>query len=205
MADIATRAHHVANAIIHRRGTAVTQPSVGLELLPMSLTFVLVSHCSVTLAKCFGQPRCSSSVSDSATVNTVAVARLPPERSGTASGLVNTARMVGATLGISVHGSPFAVHAGDGSPEIMLAGRRLAYLVLAADCRADRAALAFAFRADSIILTDCFCYLFSFSICKNTLYSCDSDAPRACPDAGVAQCPCPFMSLASGARRPKVA
>src|SRR5215468_3491553 len=46
-------------------------------------------------------------------VNTVAVASVPPARSGTASGLVNTSRMVGATLGVAVLGSLFAVHAGD--------------------------------------------------------------------------------------------
>jgi MFS family permease len=60
-------------------------------------------------------------------VNTVAVANVPPVRSGTASGLVNTSRMVGATLGIAVLGSLFAVHAGDSRPEAMLSGLRLAY------------------------------------------------------------------------------
>jgi MFS transporter, DHA2 family, methylenomycin A resistance protein len=45
-------------------------------------------------------------------VNAVAVANVPPARSGTASGLVNTARMVGATLGVAVLGAIFAVFAG---------------------------------------------------------------------------------------------
>ncbi len=51
-------------------------------------------------------------------VNAVAVANVPAARSGTASGLVNTARMVGATLGIAVLGAVFAMFAGgigDGS------------------------------------------------------------------------------------------
>ena len=38
----------------------------------------------------------------------VAVANVPAARSGTASGLVNTARMVGATLGVAVLGAIFA-------------------------------------------------------------------------------------------------
>src|SRR6185295_14001669 len=45
-------------------------------------------------------------------VNAVAVASVPPARAGTASGLVNTARMVGATLGVAVLGAMFAVRAG---------------------------------------------------------------------------------------------
>jgi hypothetical protein len=61
-------------------------------------------------------------------VNAVAVASLPPARSGTASGLVNTARMVGATLGVAALGALFAVHAGQQkSPEAMVSGLRLAY------------------------------------------------------------------------------
>jgi DHA2 family methylenomycin A resistance protein-like MFS transporter len=58
----------------------------------------------------------------------VAVASVPPARSGTPSGLVNTSRMVGATLGVAVLGSLFAVHAGDNRPEAMVSGLRLAYL-----------------------------------------------------------------------------
>jgi hypothetical protein len=42
-------------------------------------------------------------------VNAVAVANAPAARSGTASGLVNTARMLGATLGVAVVGALFAV------------------------------------------------------------------------------------------------
>jgi EmrB/QacA subfamily drug resistance transporter len=157
----------------------------GLELLPMSLTFVLVSHYSGTLAKRFG-PRVLMTGSlaamgtglllltlitatpnlvlieaalliigvglglNTGPVNAVAVACLPPARSGTASGLVNTARMVGATLGIAVLGALFAVHAGDDAPEAMLSGLRLAYLG-GALVEFTGAAIAFAFiRADSM-------------------------------------------------------
>lgn len=45
----------------------------------------------------------------------VAVASVPQVRSGTASGLVNTARMVGATLGVAVLGSLYAAYAGHGA------------------------------------------------------------------------------------------
>ena len=49
---------------------------------------------------------------NTAPVNGVAVAALPPARSGTASGLLNTTRMVGATLGVAILGALFAAHAG---------------------------------------------------------------------------------------------
>jgi EmrB/QacA subfamily drug resistance transporter len=49
---------------------------------------------------------------NTAPVNGVAVAALPPERSGTASGVLNTSRMIGATLGVAILGAAFAVHAG---------------------------------------------------------------------------------------------
>lgn len=42
-------------------------------------------------------------------VNSVSVANVPKSRAGTASGLLNTARMVGATLGVAVLGALFAV------------------------------------------------------------------------------------------------
>jgi MFS transporter, DHA2 family, methylenomycin A resistance protein len=61
-------------------------------------------------------------------VNAVAVASLPPARSGTASGLINTARMVGATLGIAMLGAAFAVQAAGETAEAMVSGLRLAYL-----------------------------------------------------------------------------
>lgn len=60
-------------------------------------------------------------------VNAVAVANVPAARSGAASGLVNTARMIGATLGVL--GAVFAMFAGgvgEGSP--IVAGLAPAYV-----------------------------------------------------------------------------
>lgn len=59
-------------------------------------------------------------------VNAVAVASVPPARSGTAAGLVNTARMIGATLGIAVLGAAYSVFARHGTPTAMISGFRLA-------------------------------------------------------------------------------
>jgi MFS transporter, DHA2 family, methylenomycin A resistance protein len=137
--------------------------TVGLALLPLSVTFVIVSQYSGALVKRFG-PRAMMTAGMTAMgvglllltavsatpnmalietalliigaglglntgpVNTVAVASMPPARSGTASGLVNTSRMVGATLGVAALGALFAVHAGDNRPEAMVSGLRLAYL-----------------------------------------------------------------------------
>jgi EmrB/QacA subfamily drug resistance transporter len=120
----------------------------GLELLPMSATFVVISQLSGKITNEFG-PRLPMTsgmammgiglfvlalipVNDSLVVieaallvigcglglntgpvNAVAVANAPAARSGTASGLVNTARMVGATLGVAVLGAVFAIFAGD--------------------------------------------------------------------------------------------
>jgi EmrB/QacA subfamily drug resistance transporter len=65
---------------------------------------------------------------NTAPVNGVAVAALPPARSGTASGLLNTTRMVGATLGVAILGALFAAHAGPQalSGADFLAGMRMA-------------------------------------------------------------------------------
>jgi EmrB/QacA subfamily drug resistance transporter len=118
-----------------------------VELLPMSVTFVIVSQLSGKIANTYG-PRLPMTLgmammgtglfmlaliplSDSlllmeaallvigcglglntAPVNAVAVANIPAARSGMASGLVNTARMVGATLGVAVLGAIFAMFAG---------------------------------------------------------------------------------------------
>jgi MFS transporter, DHA2 family, methylenomycin A resistance protein len=67
-------------------------------------------------------------------VNSVAVASVPPARSGTASGLVNTARMIGATLGIAALGAVFAAFAGQspGDAASVTHGLRAAFLVGAA-------------------------------------------------------------------------
>jgi DHA2 family methylenomycin A resistance protein-like MFS transporter len=119
----------------------------GLELLPMSLSFVIVSQLVGHLNNKLG-PRvvmtCGMACMglgamllatiggdthlimielelfvvgvglglNTAPVNGVAVAALPPERSGTASGLVNTSRMVGATFGVAILGTLFAAFAG---------------------------------------------------------------------------------------------
>ncbi|MEJ2626876.1 MAG: MFS transporter, partial [Pseudolabrys sp.] len=120
----------------------------GLELLPMSVAFVLVSqnvgHLSNRLGPrlvmtagmaCMGFGALALTLIgrdtgivpieaallvvgvglglNTAPVNGVAVAALPPARSGTASGLINTARMVGATLGVAILGSVFATYAGE--------------------------------------------------------------------------------------------
>jgi EmrB/QacA subfamily drug resistance transporter len=86
---------------------------------------------------------------NTAPVNAVAVASLPAARSGTASGLINTARMIGATLGIAVLGAIYAVAHG-GQPQEALNGLRLAYLV--GGCvELAGAAVAFLYiRADSM-------------------------------------------------------
>lgn len=46
-------------------------------------------------------------------VNAVAVAAVPPARSGSPAALINVARMVGATLGVAVLGAVFALACGD--------------------------------------------------------------------------------------------
>jgi len=82
-------------------------------------------------------------------VNAVAVANVPAARSGTASGLLNTTRMVGATLGIAVLGAIFAVYAATGTTEATITGLRLAWLG-GAIVELAGAALALVFiRADS--------------------------------------------------------
>jgi DHA2 family methylenomycin A resistance protein-like MFS transporter len=109
-----------------------------LELLPMSVAFVVVAQLSGPLANRFGArtiicagmgamgtgmlmfavflgsvlPAIEAALLvigiglglTTAPIQNVAVASVPPERAGTASGLVNTARMVGATLGVAVLG-----------------------------------------------------------------------------------------------------
>ncbi len=137
----------------------------GIELLPMSVTFVIVSQLSGKIANAYG-PRLPMTLGmtlmgtglfmlaliplngslvlveaaflvigcglglNTAPVNAVAVANVPAARSGTASGLVNTARMVGATLGVAVLGAIFAIFAG-GSPDAghVIAGLPPAFIV----------------------------------------------------------------------------
>lgn len=124
-----------------------TPLGAGLALLPMSISFVIVSQLVGYLTNAFG-PRivmtagmacmglgalflaeigaATSMIAigfalfvvgvglglNTAPVNGVAVAAVPPARSGTASGLLNTARMIGATLGVAILGSIFAAYAG---------------------------------------------------------------------------------------------
>jgi EmrB/QacA subfamily drug resistance transporter len=122
-----------------RHQTAV---AAGLELLPMSVTFFVVSLFAVRFASLAG-PRISVAIGLALTgagigalgfvdaqssflvislglfgigiglglitgpIMTAAVSRVPRERSGMSSGLVNVARMVGATLGVAILGSIF--------------------------------------------------------------------------------------------------
>jgi MFS transporter, DHA2 family, methylenomycin A resistance protein len=136
----------------------------GVELLPMSVAFVIVSQLSGKIANAFG-PRLPMTTGMAAMgtglfmlalipidnslifveaallvigcglglntgpVNAVAVANVATARSGTASGLVNTARMVGATLGIAVLGAIFATFAGGtGDGSRIVAGLTPAYI-----------------------------------------------------------------------------
>jgi EmrB/QacA subfamily drug resistance transporter len=136
----------------------------GLELMPISLTFVVVSQCSGTLMNRFGaramlaggmgcmgggllflagaataQPNLWLIQAalivigvglglNTAPVNAVAVAAVGAARSGTASGLINTTRMIGATMGIAILGAIYASHARTGAQDGMLNGLRFAYL-----------------------------------------------------------------------------
>ena len=135
----------------------------GLQLLPLSLAFVIVSNASGALTSKFGLRAMlvggmacmgggllilASLVAakniwaveaallvigiglglNTGPVNAVAVGAVPPARSGTASGLVNTARMVGATMGIAALGAVYAGYAKGGTPSGMLDGLRFAYL-----------------------------------------------------------------------------
>ncbi|HEX3972902.1 MAG TPA: MFS transporter [Stellaceae bacterium] len=144
------------------RGASVI--AAGLELLPLSVLYVIVSHRSGPLATKFGARAAMTggmaamgigcvllSFVTAATslvaievylgiigiglglntgpVNSVAVATVPPARSGTASGLLNTARMVGATLGVALMGTVFAHEAGQGGPSAFTNGLRAAFWI----------------------------------------------------------------------------
>jgi MFS family permease len=89
---------------------------------------------------------------NTAPVNGVAVAALPPERSGTASGVLNTSRMIGATLGVAILGAAFAAHAGQDAAagSRFLTGLRTA-LIGSGVAELIGAAIAFSFiRRDSL-------------------------------------------------------
>ncbi|HZR59712.1 MAG TPA: MFS transporter [Xanthobacteraceae bacterium] len=144
------------------RGDGALQAAI--ELLPMSVAFVIVSQLSGKIANAYG-PRLPMTLgmammgsglfmlaliplSDSlllieaallvigcglglntAPVNAVAVANVPAARSGTASGLVNTARMVGATLGVAVLGAVYAAFAGGTGGGHVSAGLPPAFII----------------------------------------------------------------------------
>jgi EmrB/QacA subfamily drug resistance transporter len=136
----------------------------GIELLPLSVTYVVVSQLSGKIANEFG-PRLPMTAGmammgtglfmlaliplndslflieaamvvigcglglNTAPVNAVAVANASVSRSGTASGLLNTARMIGATLGVAVLGAVFAMFAGGvGEGSHIVAGLAPAYI-----------------------------------------------------------------------------
>lgn len=136
----------------------------GVELLPASVTFFIVSQFAGRIANAYGpRPPMTAGMAlmgtglfmlaliplndslaliegallvigcglglNTAPVNAVAVANVPAARSGTASGLVNTARMVGATLGVAVLGAVFAVFAaGTGQGSHIVTGLAPAYI-----------------------------------------------------------------------------
>ena len=153
----------------------------GLELLPMSVSFVVVSQLVGYLTNsigprivmtagmvCMGIGAFAFALIDPATpiawieaalvvvgiglglntapVNGVAIAAIPAARSGTASGTLNTARMVGATLGVAILGSLFAAFAGQNAATGagLFAGLRAA-LSGAAAAELFGAAIAFIF------------------------------------------------------------
>ena len=78
-----------------------------LALIPLQDSLLLVEAALLVIGCGLGL--------NTAPVNGVAVANAPAARPGTASGLVNTARMVGATLGVAVLGAIFAIAAGGSS------------------------------------------------------------------------------------------
>jgi EmrB/QacA subfamily drug resistance transporter len=73
-----------------------------LALIPLNDSLVLIETAMLAIGCGLGL--------NAGPMNAVAVANVPVARSGTASGLVNTARMVGATLGVAVLGAVFAMH-----------------------------------------------------------------------------------------------
>jgi EmrB/QacA subfamily drug resistance transporter len=155
--------------------------TAGLQMLPMSVSFVVVSQLTGHMTNAVG-PRVimtggmacmgvgaillafvgeDTSVwliamallivgvglgLNTSPVNGVAVAAVPPARSGTASGLLNTGRMIGATMGIAILGALFAVFAGQDAAagEGFLPGLRAAMLV-GGGAELLGAAIAFAF------------------------------------------------------------
>jgi EmrB/QacA subfamily drug resistance transporter len=159
----------------------------GLQMLPMSISFVLVSQMTGHMTNSIG-PRLIMTggmvcmglgaillafVGESTNpwliggallivgiglglntspVNGVAIANVPQARSGTASGLLNTARMIGATFGIAILGGLFAAFAGQHAVAGggFLSGLRAAML-FGGSAELVGAAVAFAFiRSNSL-------------------------------------------------------
>jgi MFS transporter, DHA2 family, methylenomycin A resistance protein len=140
-------------------------PVVGLEMLPMSIAFFVVSQRSGALVARVGA-RAMMTIGmagmgagllllstigphtglahvevafliigiglglNTGPVLSVAVTVAPKAYSGTASSVINTARMVGATLGVALLGGLFAMHAGNdpSTAEAIVAGVRPAML-----------------------------------------------------------------------------
>lgn len=151
----------------------------GLLLLPMALSFAIVSRWSGALTQRFGarammavgmamiglglailaasgaaQPLWLAEAGLLATglgmaLNTgpllnVAISAVEPTRAGTASALVNSGRMVGATLGVAVLGSIYATHGfawamGIGSMVVWL-GALLAFTLIRISCKSEAGA-----------------------------------------------------------------
>jgi MFS family permease len=159
----------------------------GLQMLPMSISFVLVSQLTRHMTNSIG-PRLIMTGGmvcmglgaillafvgentstwliggallivgiglglNTSPVNRVAIANVPPARSGTASGLLNTARMIGATFGIAILGGLFAAFAGQhaGAGDSFLSGLRAAML-FGGSAELVGAVVAFAFiRSNSL-------------------------------------------------------
>jgi DHA2 family methylenomycin A resistance protein-like MFS transporter len=117
---IATRSGHLAQRIGIRASCAGGTAIIGSGLLVLSLTHL-------------GQPPLLAEMGLALTgigmgINTgplmaVAVEAVGPERSGTASSVINVARMAGATVGVAVLGAAFALFGGDaGFSAAMLLG-----------------------------------------------------------------------------------
>ncbi|HZQ12505.1 MAG TPA: MFS transporter [Pseudolabrys sp.] len=93
--------------------------TLGLAFLAQDTSLVLVEFLLMIVGIGLGL--------NTAPLNGVAVAALPSERSGTASGVLNTSRMVGATLGVAILGALFAAHAGqEATASGFLPGMRVA-------------------------------------------------------------------------------
>ena len=144
--------------LVWQRQSGMSPLQAGLALLPMSLSFVALSHRSGHWASRFGARRMMAAGMmgiafgiallpltsagrplglaetgvfltgigmglNTGPVLALAVSAVESARAGTASAMVNTARMVGATLGVAVLGSVFATSGGAGAfSQAMAAG-----------------------------------------------------------------------------------